>query len=263
MKGPGLLQPMNPPIADWHGLRVWLVGASSGIGEATASALHAQGATVHVSARNANALDSFVQRHPGAVALPLDVAHVGQVHRAAARILAGGPLDLVLCCAGHYRPVTATAFKLDEMLLHQQVNYVGTLHVLDAVLPALVRQGHGHISLVASVAGYRGLPLSLAYGPTEAALIHLAEALYLDLPASGVGVSVVNPGFVDTPLTAQNRFHMPALTTAGDAARQMLRGWRLGRFEIHFPRRFTWPLKLLAALPFRCYQLIIRKGTQT
>ena len=132
--------------------------------------------------------------------------------------------------------VRATDYDLAEMLRHQEVNYVGALHVLDAVLPPLLAQGQGHISLVASVAGYRGLPQSLAYGPTKAALIHLAEALYLDVSTHGLGVSVVNPGFVETPLTAQNTFHMPALMQPEDAARAMLRGWAQGAFEIHYPQ---------------------------
>ena len=114
----------------------------------------------------------------------------------------------------------ATDFDLGAALQHLQVNYVGALHLLDAVLPVLLQQGHGHLSLVASVAGYRGLPQALAYGPTKAALINLAETLYLDLQPRGIGVSVVNPGFVETPLTAQNAFRMPALITPEAAARR-------------------------------------------
>ena len=98
---------------------------------------------------------------------------------------------------------------LAEMLKHQNINYLGALYVLDAVLPHFLQQRHGHISLISSVAGFRGLPNSLAYGPTKAALINLAEVLYMDLHARGAGVSLVNPGFVETPLTAQNSFHMP------------------------------------------------------
>jgi NAD(P)-dependent dehydrogenase (short-subunit alcohol dehydrogenase family) len=252
---------LNPPLTDWRGRRVWLVGASSGIGRATASALHGRGAAVFVSARNTSELDDFAAAHPGAVALPLDVADGHAVGVAAAAVLQGGPLDLALFCAGHYRALRATSFDLAEMKRHQQVNYVGALHLLDAVLPALLRQGHGHLSLVASVAGYRGLPRSLAYGPTKAALINLAETLYLDLHERGIGVSVINPGFVATPLTASNPFPMPALITPEEAARAILRGWASGRFEIHFPRRFTLAMKLLALLPFGPYQAAVRRIT--
>jgi NAD(P)-dependent dehydrogenase (short-subunit alcohol dehydrogenase family) len=252
---------LNPELTDWHGRRVWVVGASSGIGRATASALHAGGARVFASARNAGELDAFAAAHPGSAALALDIADRDAVGIAAAAVMQGGPLDLVLYCAGHYRALRATAFDLAEMKRHQEVNYVGALHLIDAVLPALLRQGHGHLSLVASVAGYRGLPGSLAYGPTKAALINLAEALYLDLQPRGIGVSLINPGFVATPLTARNPFRMPALITPGEAARAILRGWAGGRFEIHFPRRFTLAMKLLDLLPFGAYQWAVRRIT--
>jgi NAD(P)-dependent dehydrogenase (short-subunit alcohol dehydrogenase family) len=176
-----------------------------------------------------------------------------------------GRLDLVMYCAGHYKAQRATAFDLDEMLRHQQVNVVGALYLLDAVLPQLLRQAASgqpaHVSLVASVAGYRGLPHALAYGPTKAALINLAETLYLDLQPQGVGVSVINPGFVETPLTSDNAFTMPALITPAEAARQILAGWESGRFEIHFPKRFTLWLKALRLLGDGAYFAAIRRST--
>ena len=257
---------LNPPIRDWPGRVVWLVGASSGIGRATAQRLHAAGAHVVVSARNAEALDAFVAQHPGSLALALDVGEPDALREAAARIVAAhGRIDLAMYCAGHYRPMRATAFDLADALLHQRVNYVGALHLLDAVLPTLIRQARAgqtaHLSLVASVAGYRGLPQALAYGPTKAALIHLAETLYLDLQPLGAGVSVINPGFVETPLTAQNAFHMPALIGPDEAARQIVAGWARGAFEIHFPRRFTQPLKALSVLSNGLYFAAVRRAT--
>lgn len=259
----------NPPLSQWAGKSVWLVGASSGIGRATASALHAQGATVFVSARNADALAAWAAEHPGldaqgqprAVALPLDVTDCAEVAAAARQIAARGALDLVLYCAGYYKAQRAQDYDLKEMLAHQRINYVGALHVLDAVLPALRARRSGHISLVSSVAGFRGLPQSLAYGPTKAALINLAETLYLDLQPLGLGVSVVNPGFVETPLTAQNAFEMPALITPAQAAQAMLAGWARGDFEIHYPKRFTRWLKLLRLLPYRLYFPLVRRFT--
>ena len=253
--------PLNPRLVDWRGRTAWLVGASSGIGRATAAMLHANGARVFVSARDGAALAGFVADHPGAVAVPLDACDRAAVAVAARDILAQGPLDLVVYCAGHYRELRATSFDLDEMLRHEQVNYTGALHVLGAVLPALMARAGGHLSLVGSVAGYRGLPKSLGYGPTKAALINLAETLYGDLRDSGIGVSLISPGFVQTPLTAHNSFRMPALITPEQAAAEILRGWAEGRFEIHFPRRFTWWMKLLGLLPFRAYQAVIRRFT--
>lgn len=252
---------LNPPIADWRGKTVWLVGASSGIGRATAHALHAQGARVVVSARDANALHAFAAAHPGSLALPMDAADALSVRYAAAVVQSTGPLDAVLYCAGYYREMRATGFDLADMLRHQDVNYVGALHVLDAVLPHFLARRSGHISLVSSVAGYRGLPKSLAYGPTKAALINLAEGLYLDLHDSGIGVSVICPGFVETPLTAQNSFAMPALITPDVAAGEILSGWRRGLFEIHFPKRFTLWMKVLSLLPRRFYFPLVRRFT--
>lgn len=249
----------NARITDWQGLTVWLIGASSGIGQATASALHARGARVFVSARNSASLEAFAQQHPGATALALDVTDKAAMRRCAAVVLGQGPLDLAVYCAGHYRELRAGEFDLEEMLQHNRVNYIGALHMLDALLPALLAQGHGHISLVSSVAGYRGLPKSLAYGPTKAALINLAETLHIDLQDKGIGVSVINPGFVETPLTAQNKFAMPALITPERAASEILAGWRRGEFEIHFPKRFTRWMKLLRILPYAIYFAAARR----
>lgn len=256
-----LLPPLNPPMPDWHGKTVWMVGASTGIGQATAAALHAAGAHVVVSARKAQALQDFAQRYPGSTALPLDATDRAAVQAAAATLLARGPLDCVVYCAGHYQAMRADTLDLDDMLRHMEVNYHGALHLLDAVLPALRARGAGHISLVGSVAGYRGLPQSLAYGPTKAALIHLAETLYLDLHGTGLGVSLINPGFVQTPLTAGNPFAMPALLTPEQAATAILRGWARGVFEIHFPKRFTLWMKALRLLPNRAYFSLVRRAT--
>lgn len=249
----------NPQITDWRGQTVWLVGASSGIGLATAQALHRAGAQVVVSARQQDLLQAFVAGHAGARAYPLDVTDAAAVQAVAGQLLAQGPLDLVVYCAGHYKAQRAYEFHLPQMLLHQQINYVGALHVLAAVLPAMLERGRGHLSLIGSVAGYRGLPKSLAYGPTKAALINLAESLYADLHPRGIGVSLVNPGFVQTPLTEQNRFHMPALITPEQAADAMLQGWRRGRFEIHYPRRFTVWMKLLKCLPNAIYLPLVTR----
>jgi short-subunit dehydrogenase len=151
---------------------------------------------------------------------------------------------------------------LPDMLRHIEVNYSGALRVLDAVLPAMLARSAGHFSLVGSVAGYRGLPQSLAYGPTKAALINLAETLYQDLHDKGIGVSLINPGFVQTPLTAGNAFTMPALLTPEQAATAILKGWAQGAFEVHFPKRFTLWLKALRLLPYRAYFALVKRATQ-
>ena len=255
------MQSLNPPLRDWRGQSVWILGASSGIGRATAAALHAQDALVTVSARSAQALQDFVLAHPGSSAQVLDCSDAQAVVKVAQQCWPHSAPAMVLYCAGHYQPMRAQAMDLDEMRRHWEINYQGALNVLHCVLPAMRARGSGHISLVASVAGYRGLPNSLAYGPTKAAMINLAENLYLDLQADGIAVSVVNPGFVQTPLTAKNSFAMPALISPEQAADAMVRGWASGQFEIHFPRRFTNVMKLLRILPQRWYFYLVKKAT--
>ncbi len=250
---------LNPRLQDWQGRSAWLIGASTGIGRATASALHAAGAHVVVSARQAELLDAFVAAHPGSRALALDVMDLPALKAGVATI---GPVDLCVYCAGYYRPMSAAGFDLAEARRHLDVNYVGALNLLDALLPRLLSSGRGHLSLVSSVAGYRGLPKALAYGPAKAALTHLAEALYLDLHPRGIGVSVVHPGFVTTPMTAQNDFRMPAEISPEQAAQAMLAGWAAGRFEIHFPKRFTLLLKALRLLGDRAYFGLVGRATR-
>jgi NAD(P)-dependent dehydrogenase (short-subunit alcohol dehydrogenase family) len=244
---------LNPCITSWAGKTVWLVGASTGIGRATAHALHAAGARVVVSARGRDALDAFVAEHGSrADAIALDATDREAMRDAAARIVnVHGGIDLAMYCAGTYTAMRATSFDLDIALRHVRVNYDGALVMLDAVLPQLQLQARTG----------RGLPQSLAYGPTKAALINLAETMYLDLHPLGLGVSVINPGFVETPLTAQNQFRMPALISPEAAAQAILRGWRHGDFEIHFPKRFTGWLKALRHLPYGLYFAAVRRST--
>jgi short-subunit dehydrogenase len=257
--------PFNLPLQDWRGKRVWLVGASSGIGLACAQALQAAGAHVVISARELGALSEWARQSESEgkrlELYPLDVTDSLQVKYVTRQVASQGAIDMLLYCAGHYRAQRATDFDLPDMLRHQEVNYNGLLRVLGEALPLMLQQGFGHISLVSSVAGWRGLPNGLAYGPTKAALTHLAETLYIDLQDQGIGVSVVNPGFVATPLTAQNQFTMPALISPEEAAREMLKGWGKGQFDIHFPKRFTLFLKLLRILPYRWYFPLVRRFT--
>jgi NAD(P)-dependent dehydrogenase (short-subunit alcohol dehydrogenase family) len=251
----------NPPMAPWTGRKVWLVGASTGIGRATAELLHSKGAQVVVSARNAQALEALAQQCPGLQALPLDATDEAAVQAAARQLLAAGPLDLMMYCAGTYAAQRAQEMQPKDIAHHMQVNYMGAVYCIAAVLPSMLTARRGHISLVSSVAGFRGLPQSLAYGPTKAALINLAETLYMDLQDAGVGVSLVNPGFVQTSLTAQNNFHMPALITPAQAAIEIVANWERGRFEIHFPKRFTRWMKLLRVVPYSWYFRLIRRFT--
>ncbi|MEO8248568.1 MAG: SDR family NAD(P)-dependent oxidoreductase, partial [Burkholderiales bacterium] len=240
-----------------------------GIGLALAIGLRARGASVAVSARHAGALQEFVAAHPGAdrhgrplaQAVPLDATDLESVQAAADAVFSEGPLDLALYCAGMFQPLRATEFDLDVVLHHLDLNVAGALRAWSVVVPRVLAQRHGHLSMIASVAGSRGLPKGLAYGPTKAALINLAETMYLDLRPHGIGVSLVNPGFVDTPMTRQNDFPMPAMIGPEQAAREILDGWASGSFEIHFPKRFTRFVKLARLLPDRLYFSAVHRAT--
>ena len=169
-----------------------------------------------------------------------------------------GGVDVALYVAGDYLPMRAWELDTAKARRMIDVNLVGAVTFAACVVPQLLHQGNGQIGFVASVAGYRGLPKSLIYGPTKAALINFAEALYLDLQPHGIGVRVINPGFVATPLTAQNDFAMPALLTPEQAALATIAGFASGAFEIHYPKRFTCVMKLLAHLPYRLYFPLVR-----
>jgi short-subunit dehydrogenase len=253
---------LNPTIAAWKDRRVWLVGASTGIGAALARALLARGAKVAVSARSAGRLRALVAGRGEALVLPLDVTKPDDFSGAHARIeKAWGGVDLAVYLAGTYQPTRAWELTVERARTHVEANLMGAYHMLPVVLPDMLARGDGGVALVSSVAGYRGLPKSLCYGPTKAALINLAEGLFLDLAPKGIGVYVINPGFVETPLTAQNEFKMPALMTPEAAAAEIVRGLERGQFEIHFPRRFTSWLKMLRQLPYAAYFPAVRRFT--
>ena len=253
---------MNPRIDNWSGKRVWLIGASSGIGAACASQLLRLGARVALSARNAEAVQNAAGLDPQALAAPLDVTDHASVLRARDKIVAAwGGVDLVLVIAGGYNEMRADSFDLAQANALIDLNLRGVFNCLDAVLPLLLAQGAGGIGIVASVAGYGGLPKALVYGPTKAALINLTESLYLDLHPRGIAVYQINPGFVDTPLTRQNDFQMPALMSADAAAAAMIEDVERGQFHIHFPKRFTNCLRLARLLPYRWYFWLIHKVT--
>ncbi|PKO85938.1 MAG: short-chain dehydrogenase [Betaproteobacteria bacterium HGW-Betaproteobacteria-12] len=248
----------NPKLTDWQGRRVWLVGASSGIGAATARELARRGARLALSARRADKLQALAIAD--ALILPCDATDVASLAAAWAGLLAAwGGVDLVIYLAGDYVPMGADDFDLAVAERVVTVNFTAAMRLAATVLPDL-RPGGG-IAFVASVAGYRGLPKALCYGPGKAALIHFAECLHLDLAPRGIGVWVINPGFVETPLTAQNDFTMPALLTPEQAALELVDGLGAGRFEIHFPKRFTRVLKLLAHLPYAWSFPLIRRLT--
>ena len=255
---------MNRRIRDWRGARVWIIGASTGIGAETAKLLLEKGAHVAISARKADTLQQIADEHTQALVLPLDVTEHAQVMAARDQLLAQwGGLDLMLIVAGAYNEMRVDTFDIGVVNQLLDVNLRGVFHCIDAMLPILLDQknGGGGIGIVSSVAGYSGLPKALVYGPTKAALINLCESLYFDLHPRGHAVYMINPGFVATPATANNDFVMPGLISAGQAAQEIVTGMEKGVFHIHFPKGFTNWLRVARLLPYRWYFSLIHKVT--
>ncbi|MBC3812589.1 SDR family NAD(P)-dependent oxidoreductase [Undibacterium aquatile] len=253
---------MNPRIRDWQGKRVWVIGASTGIGAEVARLLLTKGATVALSARNREQLQHIALAYPKALPLPLDMTALVSLQTAHTQLLAEWQqLDLVLVVAGAYNEMRADSFNLADANHVLDVNVRGVYQCLEVILPTLLKQGAGGIGIVGSVAGYSGLPKALAYGPSKAAIINLCESLYVDLHPKNIGVYMINPGFVATPMTANNDFDMPALMTAPAAAQALVRGLEQGEFHIHFPKRFTNWLRLARLLPYRGYFYLVHKVT--
>lgn len=238
---------------------VWITGAGSGIGLALAESLAHQGHAVIASGRRIEPLQALAERHPSVTPMPLDVTDLAAVRRAVADMTA---VETAILCAGTHQPTPATAFDALEVRRLMETNLMGNVHCVEALLPGLLARKRGRLVLVASVAGYRGLPTAAGYCASKAAVIALAESLRLDLTGTGIDVRLVNPGFVDTPLTRRNPFPMPDIISADQAARHVLDGLAGTAFEIAFPRRFALVMKLLRLLPDRLFFPVVRKVTR-
>ena len=243
---------------------VWITGASSGLGRALALRLARAGERVVGSARNEEALNALAaeaEALPGEILVrPLDVADLAAFHAAAEWIEREiGPVGTLVLNAGTHIPMSAADFSAESVRKLLDVNVMGAVNGLEAVLPAMRRRGRGRIAVVASLSGYRGLPSASGYGLTKAGLINFCEALRPELELDGVVLQVVNPGFVKTPLTDKNDFKMPFLMDLEDAAEAFYRGLQSDRFEIVFPLRFAYILKLLQRMPYALYFPLMRR----
>lgn len=245
----------------------WITGASTGIGHQLALDLAGQGVKVAASARSEDRLSELAKAAPGIAAFPLDVTAREAVAESVARIEADtGPIDLAILNAAIGKTTGVRSFNVDTIRAALETNYMGVIHGLDALLPRMIERGGGQIAIVASLAGYRGFPDTAAYSPTKAALINLAEGLRVDAERFGVRISVVNPGFVDTPMTRGNTVPMPFMLTPEAASRRIIAGLKKGKFEIAFPRRMVWLTTLARMLPNALFFALLRRqvaGGQT
>ncbi|MCW8887221.1 MAG: SDR family NAD(P)-dependent oxidoreductase [Motiliproteus sp.] len=237
---------------------VWITGAGRGIGAALAAEMCRMGVTVYASSRSESQLYQLQQQLqdlPGTfIPAPLDIRDRVEIENLVNSWLDRDcfPLMTVLN-AGTHDPFPAQEFCAERCRTLLESNLQGTLNCLHPVLHHYQQINQGHIAIMASVAGYRGLPTAAAYGASKAALINLCEALYLDLKDTDIKLQVVNPGFVKTPLTDKNEFKMPGLIEATEAAEAIIAGLKSNRFEICFPRSFVYFLKLLRVLPYSYY----------
>ena len=278
-------------MSDWADARIWITGASSGIGEALVDAFARRGARIALTARRADRLQAIATRNaarttPAAetisarlLVVPADVTNRMSVNAAAQEIEATwGAIDLAIfnaggsieygrsavddrpsggvphAAAGPPAPPFLAADYTDTMVL----NYFSVMYGIDAVLPGMLARGAGHIAAVASLAGYRALPTGGAYGASKAAVIHALDSLRFEVEPRGVRVSVINPGFVRTPLTARHTFHMPILVDANVAAEHIVAGLEHNRREIHFPAPMSWMMKLFRILPYGLYAQVMK-----
>jgi short-subunit dehydrogenase len=236
----------------------WVTGASAGIGKEISLQLAGRGVKVAATARSAGKLTAL---GAGIAPYPLDVADAAAMTQAASAIEAElGQIDLALFVAGTYTQISIDRIEPADFACSMSVNYLGVVNGLAAILPKMLARGGGHLAWVASVAGYRGLPRAEAYGPTKAALINLAEALKPELGLRGVKLSLINPGFVDTRLTAKNAFKMPFLMKPEDAARLTIDGLAKDKFEIAYPWQLATMLKIGRILPYKLYFRLVKKS---
>ncbi|MBL8709322.1 MAG: SDR family NAD(P)-dependent oxidoreductase [Rhodospirillaceae bacterium] len=238
----------------------WITGAGSGIGRELARQIAAGGIKVIVSGRRPEALLETADDHSRIVPLALDVTDALAVDAAIATMeQTHGPVDVAILNAALYQPMDLVDFDRATIARLFETNVMGVANCLQPLLERMRARGRGHIVIVASVAGYRGLPKAAAYGATKAALINMAEALQPAAAAAGIRLQIVNPGFVETPMTSVNRFPMPFLMRPEQAAARILAGMKGGGFEIAFPWMFVLLLKLGRLLPYWLYLKLTRR----
>ena len=240
--------------------KLWITGASSGIGKAVAEKFAKEGWKVAVSARRVELLEKLAV-HENISSFPLDVTNSENCKTTFKQILQKfNNIDICFFCSGTYDPKKEQELNLEQNKFVMDVNYFGTLNCVKAVEQYFKKRKDGHISIVSSIAGYRGLPNSSGYGPTKAALTNFAESIYFDFKKYNVRVSVVSPGFIKTPLTDKNKFSMPFLRSAEFAADKVFDGLvKSNSFEVHFPKQLTITLKFLRILPYKIYMFLVDK----
>jgi NAD(P)-dependent dehydrogenase (short-subunit alcohol dehydrogenase family) len=245
----------------------WITGASTGIGRELARNLAAEGYTVCATARDEDRLATLVAETAGLsgriIPYPCDVTEEAAMTRTVVAIERDvGPIVLCVFNAGTYFPTRGERLDSSNVVKTFEINLFGVVYGLVPALDRMRQRGRGHFVIVGSASSYFGWPNAASYGASKAALNNLAEGLKHDFDKLNIRIQVINPGFVDTPLTQKNDFAMPGLMPVADAARRMADGIRSGGFEISFPRRLNWALKLLRILPFSLRYWLVHRITK-
>ena len=240
--------------------KIWITGASSGIGRAVAEKFAKEGWKVAISARRKEILDEMA-KNPNIFSFPLDVTKEDQVNEVFSKIMENFKyLDICFFCSGTYNPKYEQKIDAKKIKSTMDTNFLGTVHCVKSVESFFKNKKSGQISIVSSVAGYRGLPNSSGYGPSKAALTNFAESIYFDFKKYNVKISVISPGFIKTPLTDKNEFKMPFLKSTEFAAEKIYKGLTNSKsFEIDFPKQLTLILKFLRILPYKLYLFLVGK----
>ena len=238
--------------------KIWITGASSGIGKALAQKFSEKDWKVALSARRENLLNDIAQ-NKNISSFPLDVTNDSKVKEVFSKIINEfNSLDLCVFCSGTYDPKLEQEINKEQIRKIMDVNFFGVLNCIKSVEDYFKNKKSGHISIVSSIAAYRGLPNSSGYGPSKAALTNLTESLYFDFKKHNVRISLVSPGFIKTPLTDKNDFSMPFIKSPKFAANKMYDGLvKSSAFEINFPKALTSIFKLLRIMPYRIYLFLI------
>ena len=234
-------------MTDWQGKRYWLVGASEGLGREVAFCLSRAGAEVIVSARSEERLKELVADLPGKASyMTVDVTDRAAVETAAGQI---GDIDGVVYLAGVYWPMKAQEWDNEKADMMGEVNFLGASRVVGSVIKDMVTKNAGHIVLVGSLSGFRGLPGAIGYCSSKAGMMALAESMQADLRTSPINVQLINPGFIKTRLTEKNDFNMPFIMSPEDAAKEVFEHMNTEHFKKSFPMVFSWVFRLSQFMP--------------
>ena len=244
-------------MPDWR--LAWITGASSGIGRGVAERLAERGTRCAITARTQSKLEEIARQSDLIDAYPADVTDREAMAATVEAIERDhGPIELAILNAGTWKPMRAFDYDAAAAERSMEVNYMGVVNGLAPLLPRMLERDSGQIAFVASIAGYRGLPQGAAYSPTKAALINLAESLATDLDGTNVKITVINPGFVETPMTEPNEFPMPFIVSTDRAVDEIVKGLEGGKFEVAFPSIFAGMLRAMKRAPYPLYFWFVR-----